>query len=113
MIRRPPRSTQSRSSAASDVYKRQSAFHALRSWMFVIARASLQHLAKCTAVPESVSATQLLPGEARCRTWVLASSQVPYTAGRPSGLPAPLRGGPSRPEEVEFEGVRMHAHPAC
>src|SRR5450756_583972 len=36
MIRRPPRSTQSRSSAASDVYKRQdvSRLINLRSWMF-------------------------------------------------------------------------------
>src|SRR5680860_495896 len=34
MIRRPPRSTQSRSSAASDVYKRQGLFSrfCLRSW---------------------------------------------------------------------------------
>src|SRR5450756_3251305 len=30
MIRRPPRSTQSRSSAASDVYKRQGTYHAWR-----------------------------------------------------------------------------------
>src|SRR5659263_369713 len=31
MIRRPPRSTQSRSSAASDVYKRQEGLHAMLS----------------------------------------------------------------------------------
>eukprot|EP00826_Nyctotherus_ovalis_P046239 TRINITY_DN5200_c0_g3_i1.p2 TRINITY_DN5200_c0_g3~~TRINITY_DN5200_c0_g3_i1.p2 ORF type:complete len:125 (+),score=30.64 TRINITY_DN5200_c0_g3_i1:31-375(+) len=32
MIRRPPRSTQSRSSAASDVYKRQANINANSSW---------------------------------------------------------------------------------
>src|SRR5450756_2372606 len=33
MLRRPPRSTQSRSSAASDVYKRQVPAHAELAWM--------------------------------------------------------------------------------
>src|SRR5450756_2257586 len=33
MIRRPPRSTQSRSSAASDVYKRQAVVLALAEWL--------------------------------------------------------------------------------
>src|SRR5450756_244412 len=36
MIRRPPRSTQSRSSAASDVYKRQTVVCVCFSWLFPI-----------------------------------------------------------------------------
>ena len=36
MLRRPPRSTQSRSSAASDVYKRQVLYHALNGVRIIL-----------------------------------------------------------------------------
>src|SRR5680860_290313 len=48
MIRRPPRSTQSRSSAASDVYKRQ-----LRDWLW---HASQAGLAKSTLARRAAAA---------------------------------------------------------
>src|SRR5664279_1849026 len=56
MIRRPPRSTLSSSSAASDVYKRQVAFHSeltflVRSFFFVLLGIMAQFVSRSYVVP--------------------------------------------------------------
>eukprot|EP00657_Telonema_sp_P-1_P001399 TRINITY_DN1343_c0_g2_i4.p2 TRINITY_DN1343_c0_g2~~TRINITY_DN1343_c0_g2_i4.p2 ORF type:complete len:112 (-),score=14.97 TRINITY_DN1343_c0_g2_i4:137-472(-) len=59
MIRRPPRSTQSRSSAASDVYKRQT--------RMTMRKLTCRHLAARPAIPIWSCSRWGLPCRVRCR----------------------------------------------
>eukprot|EP00657_Telonema_sp_P-1_P011955 TRINITY_DN783_c0_g1_i1.p1 TRINITY_DN783_c0_g1~~TRINITY_DN783_c0_g1_i1.p1 ORF type:complete len:139 (-),score=60.42 TRINITY_DN783_c0_g1_i1:92-508(-) len=52
MIRRPPRSTQSRSSAASDVYKRQKEFNAFEKGIGMDALVKIGEAAEYVGLPE-------------------------------------------------------------
>src|SRR5665809_118830 len=87
MIRRPPRSTQSRSSAASDVYKRQfegaGASPAASDWGASSARASAKEspYAPMTATTATAQAMNLLPIISRFLHMLLQRA-APYRIGK-------------------------------
>src|SRR5450756_3213121 len=79
MIRRPPRSTQSRSSAASDVYKRQVGTIAYSIAAFLPAATSLLSQLKTTAVSPDVrglSVGNQWIGLANQSTWLVWAALI-------------------------------------
>src|SRR5450756_1493062 len=99
MIRRPPRSTQSRSSAASDVYKRQ-VQHTMGSLTERLACTEGPSLRGLNGTPEWIRATDLLlrrqtlyPSELRAHN---GSTSIVVTF-RPEGQTAISRLGFSKP----------------
>src|SRR5450756_3123267 len=85
MIRRPPRSTQSRSSAASDVYKRQA--RGRRRWVDVHA-AQLRELCRCVRTDGGEGGSEVRGGSRQGRLDQLG--QIPGVDGR--SLPGQLDG---------------------
>eukprot|EP00657_Telonema_sp_P-1_P001062 TRINITY_DN12301_c0_g1_i1.p2 TRINITY_DN12301_c0_g1~~TRINITY_DN12301_c0_g1_i1.p2 ORF type:complete len:112 (-),score=51.05 TRINITY_DN12301_c0_g1_i1:131-466(-) len=82
MIRRPPRSTQSRSSAASDVYKSQS-----RSCSSSISSMLISWLRRCGTVAEGQTSTQVTGPESTTRSRITRSScfaAIKASGGEPS-----------------------------
>eukprot|EP01015_Nassula_variabilis_P019332 TRINITY_DN3260_c0_g1_i12.p2 TRINITY_DN3260_c0_g1~~TRINITY_DN3260_c0_g1_i12.p2 ORF type:complete len:107 (-),score=40.58 TRINITY_DN3260_c0_g1_i12:53-373(-) len=79
MIRRPPRSTQSRSSAASDVYKRQTIYNPIKQPLStfdgVIALNSFQRAVKWVNYFSSVSENKI--SCTQCQTCLLYTSPSP------------------------------------
>src|SRR5450756_2584645 len=91
MIRRPPRSTQSRSSAASDVYKRQFLAGATRSELMVIMTSGMAHVSggiMAAYISFGINAQDLLsavimtaPGTILVAKMLVPETEIPATAG--------------------------------
>src|SRR5450756_432581 len=102
MIRRPPRSTQSRSSAASDVYKRQT-FNWSRGGSMVEAGVR-DGLGYRDTVQDMLAVTHAVPGHVRERLDLIITGQTAEGGALP--LVKPLTHTPGREPAPKLEQYR-------